>query len=242
MHFCNEIRQEGKPILDPKYYSQITQSDAENIFRGDDEVNIPLIHDRLKVLHEAGKVLLSKYQGTFVECIKSCEGSAAKLLKLIVNEFESYHDEAVYLGQRVSIYKRAQILIGDIWSCFKGCGLGKFHDIDYITMFADYRIPQVFLYFKAFRYSDSLLKKLQSDEPLENGSREEVEIRGCSIEVVKRIHAEVQKMIRESELDLKTMLVNAVLIDQFLWDYRRNNAEIMEAESIPFHKTRSIYY
>lgn len=29
-------------------------------------------------------------------------------------------------------------------------------------MFADYRIPQVFLYFKAFRYSDSLLKKLQS--------------------------------------------------------------------------------
>lgn len=33
-------------------------------------------------------------------------------------------------------------------------------------MFADYRIPQVFLYFKAFRYSDSLLKKLQVGKTL----------------------------------------------------------------------------
>jgi hypothetical protein len=39
----------------------------------------------------------------------------------------------------VAIYKRAQILIGDIWACFHGEGLGYFSDIDTITMFADYR-------------------------------------------------------------------------------------------------------
>jgi hypothetical protein len=39
----------------------------------------------------------------------------------------------------VAIYKRAQILIGDIWACFRGQGLGQFNDIDTITMFADYR-------------------------------------------------------------------------------------------------------
>lgn len=39
----------------------------------------------------------------------------------------------------VSLYKRAQILIGDIWACFEGKGLGKFDDIDTLTMFADYR-------------------------------------------------------------------------------------------------------
>lgn len=39
----------------------------------------------------------------------------------------------------VAIYKRAQILIADIWSSFRGTGFGEFHDIDTITMFADYR-------------------------------------------------------------------------------------------------------
>jgi hypothetical protein len=39
----------------------------------------------------------------------------------------------------VAIYKRAQILIGDIWACFHDQGLGHFKDIDTITMFADYR-------------------------------------------------------------------------------------------------------
>lgn len=69
-----------------------------------------------------------------------------------------------------------------------------------------------------------------------------MELRGCSIEVVERIRAEVQKTIEESQLDLETAFVNAILIDQFLWDYRRENAQILEAEHIPFHKTRSIYY
>lgn len=40
----------------------------------------------------------------------------------------------------VGIYKRAQILIGDIWGACEGQGLGEFNDIDTITMFADYRL------------------------------------------------------------------------------------------------------
>lgn len=39
----------------------------------------------------------------------------------------------------VTFYKRAQILVGDIWACFEGQEFGRFDDIDSITMFADYR-------------------------------------------------------------------------------------------------------
>lgn len=39
----------------------------------------------------------------------------------------------------VSLYKRAQILVADIWACFEGQGHGRFADIDTLTMFADYR-------------------------------------------------------------------------------------------------------
>ena len=45
-------------------------------------------------------------------------------------------------GQKLCIYKRAQIVIADIWACCGGEGYGHFNDIDSITMFADYRIPQ----------------------------------------------------------------------------------------------------
>lgn len=243
--FCAAVSRaidEGKPMWDPKYYSQITQQDADIIFRGDNEVKIPLIHDRIKGLHEAGKVLLDKYKGTFVECIKSCKGSAEKLLQLIVKEFESYRDEAYYEGHRISIYKRAQILIGDIWACFEGRGLGEFHDIDSIAMFADYRIPQVLVHYGTMRYSDSLMSKLKSDEQLKQGSREEVEIRACSIEAIEQVRDEVRRLIAtESKLNLNPSTdVNAIMIDHYLWDYRREYAQ--ELEHIPFHKTRTIYY
>lgn len=244
--FCAAVKRaidEGKPMWDPKYYSRITQQDAEIIFRGDDgETDIPLVQNRVKNLHEAGKVLLDKYQGTFAECIRSCGGSAEKLLKLIVDEFESYRDEADYDGHRISIYKRAQILIGDIWACFEGRGLGEFHDIDSIAMFADYRIPQVLVHFGAMRYSDSLASKLESDVPLKQGDREEVEIRACSIEAVEQVCDEVRRLIvADPKLDLNpTTAVNAIVIDHFLWDYRREHAQ--ELECIPFHKTRTVYY
>lgn len=44
----------------------------------------------------------------------------------------------------VSFYKRVQILISDVWGACEGQGFGEFHDIDTITMFADYRF--VFLW------------------------------------------------------------------------------------------------
>ena len=34
------------------------------------------------------------------------------------------------------MYKRAQILVADLWACFEGKGYGYFEDIDKITMFA----------------------------------------------------------------------------------------------------------
>ena len=35
--------------------------------------------------------------------------------------------------------KRAQIFVADVWNRFGGHGYGEFHDIDSLTMFADYR-------------------------------------------------------------------------------------------------------
>ena len=104
-----------------------------------------MIEDRVKNLHESGRILIEKFGGSFANCIRQCNQSASELLKLIVSEFPSFRDEAVIDGTKVSFYKRAQILVADIWGLFKGQGLGQFHDIDCISMFADYRyIHQVY--------------------------------------------------------------------------------------------------
>lgn len=64
-------------------------------------------------------------------------------------------------GKRIAFYKRAQILVADTWSVLEGKGDGCFEDISSITMFADYRLPQILVYLGALKYSDKLLEKLR---------------------------------------------------------------------------------
>lgn len=65
---------------------------------------IPLLDKRVQNLQQVGKVLVDKYNGTFVECVKASQYSAEKLLKLIVNEFECFRDEADFYGHRGDFY------------------------------------------------------------------------------------------------------------------------------------------
>ncbi|KOB65016.1 Uncharacterized protein OBRU01_23193, partial [Operophtera brumata] len=152
---------EGHDITNPEYYSKITTEQLQIIMRGDNEATIPLFEERLSVLHEVGSILLNKFNGTFRNCIKEADKSAVKLLDIIVNNFPCFQDEAVFKSTKVSLYKRAQILVADIWNFFGGSGLGEFRDIDRITMFADYRVPQVLVYFGAMGYSAELMSLLK---------------------------------------------------------------------------------
>lgn len=66
-----------------------------------------------------------------------------------------------YQGRKVAFYKRAQILVADTWSVLEGKGDGCFNDISRISVFADYRIPQVLVHLGAMRYSEELMNKLK---------------------------------------------------------------------------------
>ncbi|XP_013412543.1 queuosine salvage protein-like isoform X1 [Lingula anatina] len=235
----NRAIDEGTPITDPNYYSKMTMDQLKHVMRSDSAQQMPLLEERLCVVHEAGKVLVEKYNESFVTCLKQANQSAQDLLKLVVRDFSSYRDEVDFEGQKVGIYKRVQILIADIWACCLGEGLGNFDDIDTITMFADYRIPQALVYFGVLEYSDALWEMLKSDATFRSGDRLEVEIRGCSIWATELVNQEIQDLMAADEA-CGDITVNSILIDHFLWDYRREHAE--EMNSIPIHKIRCIYY
>ncbi|XP_047035965.1 queuosine salvage protein [Helicoverpa zea] len=226
----------GIDITNPEYYSKITEDQLRDIMKGDNAATIPLFNERISVLHEVGAILLEKYNGTFVTCLKEANKSAVKLLEIIVDNFPCFRDEAVFEGQKVALYKRAQILVADLWNFFGGSGWGEFTDIDKITMFADYRVPQVLVYFGALSYSDELMDKLKKDVLLSSGSPEEVEIRGCSIHAVELLKKKLEDKLKGQDAEVP----NSSLIDYYLWCYRRKYADDME--SIPFHKTLGIYY
>ncbi|XP_071816725.1 queuosine 5'-phosphate N-glycosylase/hydrolase-like isoform X2 [Apostichopus japonicus] len=230
--------EEGIPITDPSYYAKITEEQLKQVFRSATNTPIPLLEQRRKNLHEAGKVLLEKFGGSFVNCILECDKSAQKLLDLIVTNFPSYRDVGTYKGKRVSILKRAQILIADIWACFEAKSFGEFHDIDSLTMFADYRVPQVLNYFGILEYSDVLMKALREDE-ISNGDPLELEIRGCSIWAVELILKAVRKKAQTNG-GKALANVNSVVVDFYLWDYSKDHWQDMK--HIPIHRLRSTYY
>ncbi|KZS05422.1 UPF0553 protein [Daphnia magna] len=226
------------PITSAKYYANVTKETVNEIFMSSTGEPIPLLEQRWIILQECGKIINDKFDGKFCNCVRQSGNSAQKLLELIVSNFPSFRDEGIFEGERVSFYKRAQILVADIWSVFKGKGLGSFSDIDTITMFADYRVPQALVHFGAMEYSDKLNKLLSTNHTFMNGDQEEMEIRGCSIHAVELIKEELKS--QSVNFNKETLPINSAMIDYFLWEYRRRFAT--DLAKVPYHKVRCIYY
>jgi PREDICTED: hypothetical protein len=106
-----------------------------------------------------------------------------------------------------------------------------------------FRVPQVLYYFGVLHYSDSLKSRIENKKVIKNGEEAEVEIRGQTIYAIELIKQKMQHLCQERKVH-ELNLVNSVVIDFYLWDYRHKSQEIMQQvdECIPFHRTRSIFY
>lgn len=72
---------------------------------------------------------------------------------------------------------------------------------------------------------------------LEHDVPEEVEIRAASVVAVNEIVCEVRKLMAKHNVH---KICNSIMVDTYLWGYRRENADILE--DTPYHKTLNIYY
>ena len=68
--------------------------------------------------------------------------------------------------------------MADVWACFQGESYGEFRDIDKITMFADYRVPQILTSLGALYPSPPVASAIQKREIIPSGSKWEVQLRG----------------------------------------------------------------
>lgn len=226
-----------------------------HVFRSSTSTPIPLLDKRVEVLNEAGRVLTNKFDSSVKALVESANGSAQALVQQVILNFSSYDDSLPLsvLHQKKSneppppylpklcFYKRAQILVADIWACFATEQKYQFHDISTLTMFPDYRVPQILLWLKAIEYSDDLMNHLKLEKELARGSRREIEIRACSIVAVEQIRSQLE-VIAASKHDSppNSTGINSVLVDFLLWDYATGHGR--DLSGVPIHRVRSIYY
>lgn len=83
---------QGIPITSASYYATVTLDQVRHIFRSDTDIPMPLIEERHRILNETGNILLEKFEGSFLNCVRKSEKSAQKLMHLIVESFPSYRD------------------------------------------------------------------------------------------------------------------------------------------------------
>lgn len=230
---------EGYIITDASVMSSMDENTFHHIFRSSTPFQLPMMGQRLQCLREAGHVLLQKFGGKFSNVIREANGSGVRLMSMVAENFESFRDVVEYEGKKLGIYKRAQIVVGDVWACMGGMSPCDFKDIHLITAFADYRVPQALAWLGVLQYDGALMEILKKDTILAYGEDKEVEIRGCTIHAVELLVKRVQEKM-EGRDGFKGVKVNSIMMDHYLWDLRRSQDARMKG--IPFHRVRCIYY
>jgi putative queuosine salvage protein len=214
------------PLWDAQFLSTISEETIAHIFRG--EGTIPLLEQRVANAREVGRVLLAYYNGQFSQMIEQAQGSAVKLAASLVQHFPSFDDTALYRTHTIRFYKRAQICVADLYNAFGTQQWGEFNDLEQLTIFADYKLPQVLRHANVLEYQTALAQRIDNRELIAAGSEEEVEIRAATIwacELLRRAMLEHGHHITAADIDFR------------LWQMGQQAADMR-----PYHRTRTIYY
>eukprot|EP00578_Thalassiosira_sp_NH16_P005666 CAMPEP_0181139038 /NCGR_PEP_ID=MMETSP1071-20121207/34574_1 /TAXON_ID=35127 /ORGANISM="Thalassiosira sp., Strain NH16" /LENGTH=483 /DNA_ID=CAMNT_0023225929 /DNA_START=109 /DNA_END=1560 /DNA_ORIENTATION=+ len=172
----------------------------------------------------------------------------------------------------IHFYKRAQIAIADIWAAL-GRGqhrsrpsssersttnhayhqICQFNDMDKVTTFPDYRVPQILRHVDVLQYNPSLAHFVDDQSELEKGGVDEVSIRAGTVVAVEELVRRVKESIisravasggdseEQSQSDRQKLIddVSAVTVDWYLWQ----RGEKLDRLNLlgPHHRVRTTF-
>ncbi|MCL4437680.1 queuosine salvage family protein [Patescibacteria group bacterium] len=218
--------EEGAALTNFEFCSKLSKEEFSHVLRGN--IEIPLLEERWKILREIGLNMTAKFGGKAKNLITEANGDAQKLLELIVQNFPSFLDAATYKGKEVYFYKRAQLLVADIFQIFGGKNFGALENMDQITACADYKLPLILRNLGILEYAPALAEKIDNKTEIQKGSAEETEIRASTIWAVEFIKEEVKK---------RSPQIMSFQINDDLWLATQGNNN-----GKPYHRTRTTAY
>lgn len=218
---------EGLPIVEADYLAEMSEERLGYILRGDG--TIPLLPERVAALRAVGAGLRDAYGGQFVAMIERAAGNALLLTAALAREFASFDDVASYGDHRVEFYKRAQICCSDLHGASGGQAWGNLADVDKLTAFADYKVPQVLRHLGILAYTDTLARTIAERRLIPAGSQPEVEIRAATIWGIEFLRRALTR---------RGVVLAPYQLDWYVWELGQE----LPADSPPYHLTRTIYY
>jgi len=208
----------------------LTPEDCASIFGQDlaDPAMRELMGHFATALNDLGHFLLERFGGSFRALIEAAGSSAERLAELL-SAMPYFNDIEAYDGLEVPFFKRAQLSAADLSVAFGGQGLGRFTDLERLTIFADNLVPHVLRVDGVLAYEPGLAARIDREELIPAGSPEEVEIRACAVHAVERIVAALRRAGHQ---------VTSHQLDYLLW----NRGHEPQYKARPRHRTRTVYY
>lgn len=204
-----EVFQAGDDLAEEGSLAEVTAGRLRELL-GD----FPMLEERAESLRELGRIGLAGL----------CRATAAETAAGLAGRLRSYRDIPVYGGREVPLLKRAQILPADLCAA----GVASFPDLDVLTCFPDYKLPQVLRHLGALEYSQALAQRVDGRQQLAPGEPAEVEIRAATVVCVERL--------REALAAAGRPLLS-VQVDWLLWELSQEASGLR-----PYHRVRTIYY
>ena len=185
------------------------------------EPSHPLMSDYAEALRDVGAHVLADHAGSFASVPESARGSAVALAEILAR-WSSFADTSRYEGRDVPFFKRAQIAAADVHLA----GLADLRDRDRLTAFADNLVPHVLRVDGVLVLDERLRGTIESDELIEHGSAQEVELRACTVQAVELLADALGHRLAPAE------------IDQALW----NRGRLPRYKSLPRPRSRTTAY
>ena len=190
------------------------------------DLESPVVSELMELYAQAwrdlGTLTEDRYGGVLSNIVREAAASAKALVRILL-EMPLYRDISVYEGRPVPFLKRAQITVADLASALPN-GFGRFDNVDKLTAFADNLVAHVLRVDGVLCYEPDLLTRIEHEELIPAGSKEEIEIRACEVHAVELLCEAIELPPR--------------LLDDWLW--ARGGQREYKVQ--PRHRTRSCFY
>ncbi|MFH1820596.1 MAG: queuosine salvage family protein [Candidatus Nealsonbacteria bacterium] len=215
-----------KRLFNASYLSSITFNEFSKIFNGKGE--LLLLRERHEIIQGNFKILRKKHGGKALNLVVAGENNVNSLVELIIKDFPTFRDCIDFRGQKVYFLKRAQLFVSDINHAFQGENYGYFKNMKDLTIFVDYKLPQLLELEGVLVYNEKIRNKIKNRELIKKGSEEESEIRANTIYACE---------ILLRELNILGRKLTSNNLDWMLWVLSQENQS-----PLPYHRTITTNY
>jgi hypothetical protein len=188
---------------------------------------LPLHRERLVGLRELGAAYA--LHGGPLGLIARGGGDAAATVSALVEALPGWEDVRELGGHRLPFRKRAQLCVAMLHARERAAGREGFSGMDRLTVFADYRLPQILRAEGVMLVAPDLAARIEEGQPLALGGEDEVAIRAATVAASEALAQALRPRFPK---------VDALLIDNLLW----RRAVERDGEIPAFHRTRCTDY